>query len=73
MSDTAGEFLAMVAANRARERPALHIRWQGEHGEIRVMATVEGYVVARYKGAMPFVMWQKDFVEQFTPVLGASQ
>lgn len=34
----------------------------------RVMGTVEGWVVARFKGAVPFVMYERDWRQHFKPV-----
>ena len=34
---------------------------------VRVMGVVEGYVVARRKGAVPFLMWHKDFLRDYNP------
>ena len=42
-------------------------RWRDKHGEIRIMAIVEGYVVARRKGKMPFLVALRDFRKEFEP------
>ena len=37
--------------------------WVGMGGRtVRVMAVVEGWVMARYKGAMPFCLIMREFV-----------
>ena len=41
--------------------------WHDETGSVRVMATVEGWVVARRKGAMPFLTHANDFFKRFLP------
>lgn len=48
--------------------PAVGSRWSDEHGPVRVMGIVEGYVVARRKGAMPFLRGLRDFTAAFKPV-----
>ena len=42
-------------------------RWisKRDGGEIRVMGIVEGYVVARYKGAFPWLEAIKEFQKLF--------
>lgn len=41
-----------------------------QHGmECRVIAETEGYIVARYKGCVPFVTYRKDFLSKFQEVL----
>ncbi len=40
--------------------------WQDADGTVRVMAIVEGYVVARRKGAAPFLMSIREFKAAFT-------
>lgn len=37
--------------------------------EVRVMGVVDGYVVARCKGAMPFLTIQREFLAEFEPKL----
>lgn len=38
-------------------------RWEDDHGQIRIMCEpVEGYVMARRKGAMPFVISVRDLL-----------
>lgn len=34
---------------------------------IRVMGTVEGWVVARYKGSAPFLIHQNDWSKRYIP------
>lgn len=43
-------------------------RWQSRDGRtVRVMADpVEGYVIARYKGAGPFILHCNDWGKRFT-------
>lgn len=36
--------------------------------ECRVMAIVEGWVMARFTGAMPFLLRVNDFCNEFIPV-----
>lgn len=38
-------------------------RWRhrGHGSEVRVMAVVEGYVMVRHKGCVPFLVHWKDF------------
>jgi hypothetical protein len=38
-------------------------RTNGEKTHIRVMAVVEGYVMARHKNSVPFVKSEKQFTE----------
>ena len=40
--------------------------WQDADGPVRVMAVVEGYVVARRKGCGPFLMSVREFKAAFT-------
>jgi len=47
--------------------PAASSRWSDEHGPVRVMGIVEGYVVARRKGATPFLLSTRDFTAAFRP------
>ncbi|PKM47115.1 MAG: hypothetical protein CVV05_01620 [Gammaproteobacteria bacterium HGW-Gammaproteobacteria-1] len=39
--------------------------YRGATGEVRVMAVVEGYVMARHKGCMPFLKKVPEFREKF--------
>jgi hypothetical protein len=38
---------------------------------IRVMGTVEGWVVARYKGCAPFMLHQNDWPKKYEPAKAA--
>lgn len=40
-------------------------KWMDGHGVVRVMAIVEGYVLARRPRCMPFVLSQREFREKF--------
>jgi hypothetical protein len=55
----------------ARKNPAADIlpgsKWEGFIGDLRVMAVVEGYVVSRYKGCMPFVTHHTKFRSIYAP------
>lgn len=42
-------------------------RWSDEHGEVRICAVVEGYIVARRPGCMPFIESPAKFCERFRP------
>jgi hypothetical protein len=46
--------------------PAKGQHWQDAVGPVRVMAIVEGYVVVRRKGAIPFLRSMRDFRAAFT-------
>ena len=46
--------------------PARGEHWQDADGTVRVMAVVEGYVVARRKGAAPFLLSVREFRAAFT-------
>jgi hypothetical protein len=48
--------------------PAKGECWRDEHGPVRIMAIVEGYVVARRKGAAPFLRTIRQFVFVFERV-----
>lgn len=50
------------------QAPARGEQWRDEHGPVRVMAIVEGYVVARRKGAAPFLRTIRQFVFVFERV-----
>lgn len=52
----------------AAQPPTRNSIWADDDGEVRVMAVVEGYVVARRKGAVPFLLPQREFVSAFRPV-----
>lgn len=41
--------------------------WQDRRGTVRVMGIVQGWVVARRKGAAPFLTFLSDFVKTFKP------
>lgn len=50
--------------------PQRNERWLTRDGSetVRVMASgIEGYVVARYKGAMPFLLHINDWHKKFKP------
>lgn len=47
--------------------PVVGSSWCDEDGPVRVMGIVEGYVVARRKGAMPFLLSTRDFTAAFRP------
>ncbi len=49
--------------------PAKGSIWSDEHGRVRVMAIVEGYVVVRRKGAAPFLRGVREFMATFRPAL----
>lgn len=36
---------------------------------VRVMGVVEGYVVARYKSAVPFLTIYKRFLREYSPIV----
>lgn len=47
-------------------------RWVGVKGEIRLLMTapVEGYLMARYRGAAPFVISVRDLLDgRFMPAM----
>ncbi|MFC6743370.1 hypothetical protein [Methylobacterium tardum] len=46
--------------------PVRSQHWQDADGPVRVMAVAEGYVVARRKGAAPFLMSVREFKGAFT-------
>ncbi|MCJ2057305.1 hypothetical protein MKL09_12145 [Methylobacterium sp. J-048] len=58
------------APKAAAPEPTVGSHWSDEDGPVRVMAVVEGYVVARRKGAMPFSSSARDFAAAFKPVEG---
>jgi Fe-S cluster biogenesis protein NfuA len=49
------------------DEPITEGRWQSRAhgGEIRVMAVVEGWVVARHKGAAPFLCHSSDWAKLY--------
>lgn len=51
----------------AAQEPSKGSRWTDGHGEARVMGVIEGYVVARRKGAAPFLMSAREFAAAFRP------
>lgn len=53
--------------------PKRGMRWVRPSGrEARVMGVVDGYVVARLKGAMPFLLsvreWQAEYAAKHQPI-----
>ena len=48
--------------------PDVGSTWRDEHGSIRVMAVVEGYVVARRPRATPFLCTLREFTLRFGSV-----
>ena len=44
--------------------------WPGSPRIARVMAVGEGWVMYRFKGEMPGVLFWKDFVKKFVPAAG---
>ena len=51
------------------ERITVRSRWTlpGSPRIVRVMAVAEGWVMYRFKNAMPCVLFWKDFVKKFRP------
>lgn len=43
-------------------------KFQAGTSSVRVMAYVDGYVLARYKGRVPFVEHWRDWVKEYEPV-----
>lgn len=70
--DGDGSVAAMAALSTARPAPKRNSRWRntktGQIARVMSAAPVEGYVVARYKGAMPWLLhvndWHAKFVEE---------
>ncbi len=54
------------------ERITVKSRWclPGSPRIARVMAVGEGWVMYRFKNAMPSVLYWKDFVKKFVPAAG---
>ena len=50
-------------------RPVKGAKWVRlkDGTEVRVMVVVEGHVVARVKGCMPFLKSEREFVAEFGP------
>jgi hypothetical protein len=51
--------------------PDINSRWDRSHAggtrTVRVMGYVEGYVIARHSGCIPFVTHMSDWYKTFTP------
>ena len=48
-------------------------RYKGKLLEVRIMAIVEGYVMCRHKGCMPFVESVKDFIKRDLPLITGNE
>lgn len=53
---------------KAGEKWREHTDRDSPFTHVRVMAVAEGYVMARYKGCIPFVEIMRSWHERFTPV-----
>ena len=57
----------MASSNPKLPPPDRNTLWQDDHGQVRVMGIVEGYVVVRRKGCAPFLQSVRDFYATFSP------
>lgn len=60
----AKECLALV---RLEDKALSGSRWTDQYGTVRVMAVVEGWVLARYPGCEPFVTRKDKWLQRFGP------
>lgn len=61
----AKECLAMV---RLEDKALTGSRWTDQYGTVRVMAVVDGWILARYPRCEPFVTHKDKWLQRFAPL-----